>query len=235
LTFELFIPTDAWRTGHPSAACGILAMRGVANPPANPLLDQRREELEQELRERCSTGDRTVLRESGLLPAYAAYYKRWGQRYHVALQIESIALKGKGIPRVAALVESMFVAELRNQILTAGHDLAALVPPLRIDVGRGDESERYETPRGEITTVKAGDMYVADGQGVMSSIIAGPAAMARIGAETTTVLFVAYGVPGVPPERIDAHLSEIESLARAIAPTATTLLRRVYLADSSPA
>jgi DNA/RNA-binding domain of Phe-tRNA-synthetase-like protein len=129
----------------------------------------------------------------------------------------------------------MFVAELRNQILTAGHDLDQLVPPLRIDVGGGTAGERYQTPRGQATAVKSGDLYVADERGVLSSVIAGPATAARIDAKTTAALFVAYGVPGVPSARLEAHLVDIESLIRAFSPAATTVLRRVFVAVPSPA
>jgi DNA/RNA-binding domain of Phe-tRNA-synthetase-like protein len=179
---------------------------------------------------RFGTDRWTALREVGLLPAYAAYYKRWGQRYHVALQLESVAQKGKAIPQVAALVEAMFVAELRNQILTAGHDLDALAPPVRMDSGTGDEG--YETPRGDLFTVKTGDMYVADGRGVLSSVIGGPARYGRIGPETTAALFVAYGVPGVPVEAMAAHLAEIEALVRSFSPTATPLLQQTIVAGA---
>ena len=58
-----------------------------------------------------------------MIQAYAAYYERFNKTYHVQLQLESVALKGKSIPRVSALVEAMFMAELENLLLTAGHDL----------------------------------------------------------------------------------------------------------------
>jgi DNA/RNA-binding domain of Phe-tRNA-synthetase-like protein len=224
---DLFMATPAWNSAHPGAACGVLAMRGVANPPSVPDLDREKAALERELRERFGGLDRAALREVGLLPAYAAYYKRWGQRYHVGMQVESIAQKGKEIPRVAALVEAMFVAELRTQVLTAGHDLDALLPPVRMDVGAGEE--RYQTPHGAESAVKPGDMYVDDARSVLSSIIAGPADYARITPQTTAVLFAAYGVPGVPAAVVEAHLAEIERLVRLVSPAAETVLRRVVV------
>jgi DNA/RNA-binding domain of Phe-tRNA-synthetase-like protein len=228
VTDTLFLTTPAWHAAHAGAVCGVLAMRGVTNPPDDPTLDRVREELERDVRERYGGLDRAALREVGLLPAYAAYYKRWGQRYHVAMQLESVAQKGKAIPRVAALVEAMFVAELRHQILTAGHDLDALAAPVRMDSGNGDEE--YETPRGDVFTIKPGDMYVADGRGVLSSVIGGPARYGRIGPQTTAALFVAYGVPGVPIEAMAAHLTEMESLVRSFAPAATNLLQQTIVA-----
>jgi DNA/RNA-binding domain of Phe-tRNA-synthetase-like protein len=226
---ELFLTTPAWNATHPGAPCGVLAMRGVANLPEAPALDQVKEDLERDLRERYGGLERSALREVGLLPAYAAYYKRWGQRYHVALQLESVAQKGKAVPRVAALVEAMFVAELRNQVLTAGHDLDALSPPVRLDVGTGEE--RYLLPNGTEAAVKAGDMYMADARGVTSSIVGGPAAYGRIAPETTAVIFCAYGVPGLPPDAVTDHLAEIERLVRLVSPGAETALRQVAVAS----
>jgi DNA/RNA-binding domain of Phe-tRNA-synthetase-like protein len=220
-----FVTTAAWRAAHAGAVCGVLALRGVANPPRVPALDREKEELERDLRARYGGLERVALREVGLLPAYAAYYKRWGQRYHVGLQVESIAQKGKEIPRVAALVEAMFVAELRTQVLTAGHDLDAVTTPIRLDVGTGEE--RFQTPAGAGAAVKPGDMYMADTRSVLSAVITGPAAYARIAPETTSVLFAAYGVPGVPLDAVEAHLAEIERLVRIVSASADTILRRI--------
>ncbi len=224
----IFGTTPAWKAGLPGAPCGVLAMRGVGNPDHAPALDGEKAALEADLRATFGALGRPAIRETGLLPSYATYYKRWGQRYHVGLQIESIAQKGKEIPRVAALVEAMFVAELRTQVLTAGHDLDALTMPVRLDAGTGEE--RYQTPRGEEVTVKPGDMYMADAQGVLSAIVTGPAAYGRISPATTSVLFAAYGVPGIPASALEDHLTEIERLVRLVSPGAGTTLREVVVA-----
>ncbi len=120
----------SWREAHPGASFGLIAMRGVSNPASNDTLNDLAATLEMEVRSRLGTADRETIRVIPPLPAYAAYYKRWGQRYHVAMQLESVAQKGKALPRVAALVEAMFIAELRNLVLTAGHDLDALELPV---------------------------------------------------------------------------------------------------------
>ena len=226
----MFDVVPAWHAAHPGAAVGVLAMRSVANPDRHPALDAVADELEREVRERFGGLDRDALRGVGPLPAYGAYYKRFGQRYHVAMQLESVAHKGKGVPRVAALVEAMFVAELRNLVLTAGHDLEAVTSPIRLDVGTG--AERYATPAGGEAAVKLGDMYTADAAGVLSAIVTGPAAAARIAPATTSVLFVAYAPPGVEAASVEAHLAEIEANVRLVAPTATTVERAVVVAGS---
>ena len=230
---DLFRATSAWHATHPGAVAGILALRGVANPAGHPALDLAKDDLERDLRARLGTLDRDALRAVEPLPAYAAYYKRFGQRYHVALQLESVAQKGKPIPRVAALVEAMFVAELRNLILTAGHDLDALAPPVRLGVGTG--AERFTSPAGSETVVKPGDMYMADARGVLSAVITGPAAYARIAPETTAILFAAYAPPGVAPALMASHLADIEANVRLVSPNAVTLASQVVVASPAAA
>lgn len=221
---DLLTVDDAWRTAHPGATVGILVLRDVANPPSHAGLNDLAEALEHDLRTRFGAADKETLRANPPLPAYAAYYKRWGQRYHVALQRESVAQKGKPVPRVAALVEAMFIAELRNGILTAGHDLDAVSLPIDLGVGAG---EPFPSPSGTEQTVKPGDMFTAVDGRVLSAVITGPSAVARISPETTAALFVAYAPPGVAPALVDGHLAEIERNVRLIAPDAGTVGREL--------
>jgi DNA/RNA-binding domain of Phe-tRNA-synthetase-like protein len=200
----------------------------MANPAGNDNLNDLASALETDLRSRLGSADRETIRATPPLPAYASYYKRWGQRYHVAMQLESVAQKGKALPRVAALVEAMFIAELRNLLLTAGHDLDALELPVRLTVGSG---ESYVAPNGQETTVKAGDMVIADAGGrVLSAIITGPSDFARIGPETTAALFYTYAPPGVDSGLVDAQLDEIEHNVRLISPETAVVAREIVTA-----
>jgi DNA/RNA-binding domain of Phe-tRNA-synthetase-like protein len=217
-----------WRDVHPGASVGLIAMRGVANPASNDNLNDLATALETDLRSRLGTADRETIRAIPPLPAYTAYYKRWGQRYHVAMQLESVAQKGKALPRVAALVEAMFVAELRNLLLTAGHDLDALELPVRLTTGSG---QSFAIPSGQETTVKAGDMVIADASGrVLSAIVTGPSDVARIGPETTAALFYTYAAPGVDFGLVDAHLHQIERNVQLISPEMAVVAREIVTA-----
>jgi DNA/RNA-binding domain of Phe-tRNA-synthetase-like protein len=219
---------SAWRETHPGAAVGLVAFRGVSNPAAHEPLNTVAAELEADIRSRLGNADRETLRATPPLPAYGAYYKRWGQRYHVGMQLESVAQKGKAIPRVAALVEAMFIAELRNLLLTAGHDLDAIELPVRLGVGAG---EAFTAPNGQEQTVKPGDMVIADARGrVLSAIITGPSDFARIGPSTTAALFYTYAPPGLDPAHVAAHLDEIERNVRLIAPDAEVVGREIVTA-----
>jgi DNA/RNA-binding domain of Phe-tRNA-synthetase-like protein len=218
----------SWREAHPGATVGLIAMRGVTNPASNDPLNDLATLLEIDIRSHLGPANRETIRATPPLPSYAAHYKRWGQRYHVAMQLESVAQKGKALPRVAALVEAMFIAELRNLLLTAGHDLDALQHPVRLYVGAG---ESFTAANGQETTVKAGDMVIADAQGrVLSAIITGPSDVARIGAATTAALFYTYAPPGVDPALVAAHLDEIEHNVQLISPEAIVVAREIVTA-----
>lgn len=218
----------AWREAHPGAIVGLIAFRGVSNPATHEALSGVAAELEDGIRARFGVVDRETLRATPPLPAYAAYYKRWGQRYHVGMQLESVAQKGKSVPRVAALVEAMFIAELRNLLLTAGHDLDRIALPVRLGVGAG---ETFTAPNGNEQAVKSGDMVMADARGrVLSAIVTGPSDVARIGPETTAALFYCYAPPGVGPEAVAAHLAEIERNVRLVAPGAEMAARDIVAA-----
>jgi DNA/RNA-binding domain of Phe-tRNA-synthetase-like protein len=217
-----------WHEAHPGATVGLIAFRGVSNPATHERLNSTAAELEEDICSRLGAADRETLRATPPLPAYAAYYKRWGQRYHVGMQLGSVAQKGKSIPRVAALVEAMFIAELRNLLLTAGHDLDEIALPVRLAVGAG---ETFTAPNGQEQTVKAGDMFIADANGrVLSAIITGPSDFARIGPNTTSALFYTYAPPGIDPALVSTHLDDIDRNVRLIASNAECIAREIVTA-----
>ena len=213
----LFRGSEAWKVAYPGAAVGILALGDVSNPERNAELDRLKSDLEEQIR-RYATKEE--LRADPRLEAYRAYYKGFRKTYHVQMQLESIALKGKSIPQVAALVEAMFIAELQDRLLTAGHDLDLVEPPVQVDIARG--TEQFVRMNGQEQGLKAGDMFIADAQGVLSTIIYGPASRAQILPGTRRVLFTVYAVPGIGEEAVSQHLQTIQSHVRLIAPEAVT-------------
>ncbi len=226
----MLIVSDAWRAAYPGATAGILVMRNAANPERHPELDRRKDELGQQLRTRFA--DRNTLKALPTIQAYEAYFKRFKKTYHVFLQLESVALKGKPIPRAGALVEAMFVAELKNLLLTAGHDLAAVEMPIRLDVATG--SERYVMYNGQEQTLKAGDMFIADARGVISDVIYGPDWRTRIAPETREVLYAVYAPPGIGADAVVQHLEDIRAIVQLVAPDAAVEALKVYGAEGGP-
>ncbi len=215
---EMIVVTDEWRETFPGACVGFMALSGVLNPPSHAGLETRKEALLEDLISRYGSLSREELGQLPVLQAYNAYYSRFKKTYHVFLQLESVAVKGKGFPRVAALVEAMFMAEVKNMLLTAGHDIDRLKLPLTLDVTRG--GERCILMRGTEQELKAGDMFIRDQEAVISSIVYGPDAYTAIQPSTRKALFVVYAPAGVSAAQVQAHLEEIEELAGVISPGA---------------
>lgn len=217
---------DTWQQIYPDAHAGILVMSGTQNPPSYPSLDQRKQALENELRARYEGMDRKALLTLPTIQAYNVYYKSFKKTYHVQLQLESFLIKGCHFPQVSALVDAMFMAELSNQLLTAGHDMAKVEGMLRLEAASG--TELYTNLQGEEKTLKAGDMYIADKIGVISSVIYGPDGRTRITPHTTDVLFTVYTPPGISPVSVFKHLEDIRDHVWAVSPAAQLEMIKVF-------
>jgi DNA/RNA-binding domain of Phe-tRNA-synthetase-like protein len=222
----MFEVTSAWKSTYPEAYAGVLVMRTVANPAHNPALESRKAALEEQLRSQFSGQDRATIASHPILRAYGEYYRQFKKTYHIQLQLESIVLKGKSIPSVAALVEAMFMAEMKDLLLTAGHDLDALHLPLILDVATG--SEMYTVLRGEEQVLKAGDMMISDQNGVISSILYGPDQRTQITPDTRNILFTVYAPSGVDEQIVVQHLQEIKENVMVFAPQTQVELLKVY-------
>lgn len=221
--------SSSWKSVYPGSSIGVLVMHGVVNPQQHPQLDEKKKDLEDTLRAQFSSYDRTSLRAIPVLASYRDYYKQFNKTYHVQHQLESLVFKNRRIPRVAALVEVMFMAELKNLLLTAGHDLNAIEVPLRIDVAKGTES--YIRMNGEEQILKAGDMMIADAKGIVSSIIYGPDRRTRIRPETDRVVFTVYAPPGIEERDVSCHLEDIRENVTVIAPGASVELLETFGTD----
>lgn len=201
-------------------------MREAANPAHHPVLESRKAALEEELRSRFAGQDRAELVKHPVLQAYATYYRQFKKTYHVQLQLESLLFKGKSIPTVAALVEAMFMAEMNNLLLTAGHDLDSVRLPVTLDTAKGTES--YTLLRGELQTPKAGDMMIVDREGIISNIVYGPDQRTQITPQTRNALFAVYAPPGIEVPLIEHHLQEIQQNVQLVAGTVQVELLKVF-------
>lgn len=215
--------TDGLRNTYPGALVGVMLLRGVENPARSDSLDAAKAKLAADLRD-CFP-DRQAIADLPVVRVYSEYYRRFKKTYHVLMQLESVALKGRPLPGVAALVEAMFLAELKNALLTAGHDFDRITPPLKMDVARGGES--YTKLNGETANVKAGDMMLVDGEGILGSIIYGPDRRSSITAATKNALFVVYAPPGLSVAAVRDHLADIAAYVHLVAPAAAVEVQTV--------
>ena len=214
------------KTIYPEALLGILAIRNVCNPNQHEELNRCKLDLENNLREKYAGLDKAYLKNMEPIKTYGDYYKKFKKTYHVLLQLESIILKNKSIPKVASLVEAMFMAELKNLLLTAGHDLDAIDLPIKLEVSSG--GEKYIQLNGQEKELIPNDMMVSDLQGVTSSIIYGPDKRTQIKPDTRNVLFVVYAPPGIEKPKILQHLQDIQNYVHIIAPKSEVELLKVY-------
>jgi DNA/RNA-binding domain of Phe-tRNA-synthetase-like protein len=197
-----------WRRSFPDACVGCVMLDGLSNTGGHPALDQRLAALQAELRERYASADRAALANLAVIRAYQAHYRPFGQTYHVLRQLESVALKGRQLKSPGGtLVSAMFAAELGSLLLTAGHDVAALVPPLRVDCSR--TGDRYVGINGQERELKPGDMLMRDGEGIISAVLNGPDQRTRLSETTTRALFVTYAPAGIAPAAVERHLDQI--------------------------
>lgn len=201
-------------------------MKNVCNPKKHEELNKCKLELENNLRKKFSGLGRAYLKNIEPLKTYNNYYKKFKKTYHVLLQLESIVFKNKSIPKVALLVEVMFMAELKNLLLTAGHDLDVVDLPIKLDVSNG--GEKYTLLNGQEKELFPNDMMVFDSKGIISSIIYGPDKRTRIKPNTRNVLFVVYAPPGIEKSKVFQHLQDIQNYVHIIAPKSEVELLKVY-------
>jgi DNA/RNA-binding domain of Phe-tRNA-synthetase-like protein len=212
--------SESWKRAFPGAAVGVLAMHGVQNSEPGPALQKSLESIEKEIRARHAGLARPDLQKLARLKPYVEHYGRFGKTYHVLLQLESVAFHGHAIARRQSLVSAMFGAELDTLILTAGHDAAAVRPPLVAQAtGPGDA---YIGIGGKEIQVKPGDMAIRDADGILSAVIYGPDERTRLRPQTHAVIFTAYAPAAVDDAALDEHLRRLERLVGADSPAAET-------------
>ena len=210
------IATDAWKETHPGAQIGLLEISGVDNMQSAPALEQEKRAIEKRLRQKYAGSTRNDFLELPVMAAYHRYYRDFGYTYHVLLQLESVALKGKSLPNVSPLLDANFAAELETLILTAGHDVNRLEAPILIDIAReGDEIIQMGGTRKD---VPIGDMLMRDANGVACTILRGQDNRSPITRETSHVLYVSYVPAGVTEQQVRAQLEALEKNVRLFSP-----------------
>lgn len=218
--------SDRWREHYPYAGAGILILTGLRNSPSDAGLKAKQRALEAEFRERFAAGGKAAIHALPVMQAYAAYYKAFGKTYHVQIQTESVALNDRPLPSVSAIVDTMFMEELKSGLLTAGHDWGRIQPPVTIDVAEGTES--YTALGGKPQTLKAGDMYMHDAAGVISSVLYGPDARTPITMDTSAAMFAIYAPEGVSKQIVIQHLQAIQDGVAIFSPQAQTELLEIF-------
>jgi len=211
---------------YPNSKFGMLIIKDVENPSTNSEFNKTKLFVKEELLNQYKNYNRKEFTKSEPACYYTNYYKKFNKTYHVQLQLESIILKAKPLPNSAALVEAMFLAELKNYLLTAVHDLDKIEFPIKLNLAQGNESFIGISEKQQFLTKN--DMMLSDGKGIISSILNGPDYRTSVTKDTKNVLFFVYAPDGIDDNTICNHLSDIKSYVSIFAPLSTTDLLNAF-------
>jgi DNA/RNA-binding domain of Phe-tRNA-synthetase-like protein len=201
--------TPLVKSVYPKAKFGLLFVKGVNPAPGQSAINDLINTEINGIKLKYPGYERSTVLATEPLCHYAAYYRQFKKSYHVLGQLESVLLKGKSISSVCKAVDVMFLAEIKNLLLTAGHDLDSVEGNLTIDVAA--EPISYKTMSEKDQQLVNNDLYLKDEKGVLSSILFGPDHRTRINETTKNVLYFVYGVEGVTEQLIQEHLKTIFS------------------------
>ena len=194
---------------HPKAYIGFLQFQIIDKPQNLERLIYARERIISQLKDQYA--EPSDLRADPVIQSYVKYYKTFKKSYHVLLQLESLLFKDREFHAPDPLLQIIFLTELKNKLLTAVHDAAALKYPLEIGVASGQE--QYTLLNKSVTYLKQGDMVISDQKGVISSIIYGPDHRTRITPGTSRAMVAVYAPTGIDRQLVEAHFDDMISLA----------------------
>lgn len=203
---------------------GILIIENISNTPSDAFI-KAKQELENSLREKYANTQRSELKNLRPMETYINYYKKRGYTYHVLGQLESV-IKGKPIPSVLPCVEAMFMAELKNMMLTAGHDLNKVVFPVKLETCTGNESFVTMSEKEVITVAE--DYMITDNTDILSTILRGPDRRTAITKDTDKVIYTVYVLPEIDDSIAIEHLKDIETYVKLFSEKAITSLMEIY-------
>lgn len=216
--------SDHFFAVYPEAHVGILAIENLQNPKGYAGFEKEKYEIIRNLKDQFP--DRQRMKAHPVIEAYSAYYKQFGKTYHLIGQVESAVKNKSSASGKHPVVEAMFLAELKNLLLTAGHDLDHLEGGL--DITAADGTETYTSINGREIQAKKGDMLIRDEKAPISTVIYGPDLRTRITRATNNVVYTVYVPKGIPGETTLNHLNNIGSLISKIYPSAETTHKGIY-------
>lgn len=220
--FNLLTVSEDLKELYPNSKFGILIMKDVENPSTNLKFNNTKISVTNQLLNQYKNYDRKEFIRSEPVCFYKDYYKKFKKTYPVQLQLESVVVKSNSIQNVAALVEAMFTAELKNLLLTAGHDLDKIEFPIKLDLSQGTEIFTGISKKQQF--LAKNDMMLSDGKDIISSILNGPDYRTRITKDTKNVLFFIYTPDGISDDIIRNHLNDIEAYVSIFSPNSKTHL-----------
>jgi DNA/RNA-binding domain of Phe-tRNA-synthetase-like protein len=193
---------------YPTATFGSLTINNQQNMKKHPSIEQAKRLIEKKIRETYPATEKDPI-----VQRYAGYFDKWGKTYPIEFQINSIK-KGRTFPQVSIHVDCMFMAELDNRILTSGHDRDMILGRPVYDLA--DEGEEYVKLNGKKQVLLKNDVILKDDEGVLASVLFGPAVRTSIKMETVNPVYFAWCPVGIDYEMVDEHLSTITKFSKIV-------------------
>lgn len=186
---------------YPDLKVSIFEVRTKNKLELNQILIKKKIELENTIRENYKDTERLdrIIR-------YNSFYKKFDSKVPMEFQIKSV-IENRGIPLVNPAVTCMFMAELKNIILTAGHDLDKLGK--KIEVFCSDGKEEYIKINGKQQRLKKDDIFASDDEGIISSVLFGPDSRTKITEQTKNFMFMCYCPFEISENEVRNHMQDI--------------------------
>jgi DNA/RNA-binding domain of Phe-tRNA-synthetase-like protein len=185
----------------PDIKIGILEVRNIVNRKFDSKLEEEKRKVEKFIRENY-----TDIENIETIQKYDKFFKKFEKTYPIRFQIKSV-LNGRNIPSVSTIVETMFMAELKNMFLTAGHDLDKIKGNIETKLSKGGET--YTKINQKEQELKSDDLISLDEESVISSVLYGPDSRTKITENTKNCLFFSYFPYGESDEDIKKHFNDI--------------------------
>jgi len=200
--------TEKLKETYPAIQLAALVVHNVQNKDRDERLEKEKKMLEQYIRENFREPEKIKRVEQ-----YNEFYQKFDATFPIEYQIKSI-LNGKEIPSVGCLVEVMFMAELKNCCLTAGHDLDLIEGDLILDLAKGGEI--YLKINDEEQKIKEGDIILSDRQGIIASVLYGPDSRTKITPFLKNIIYMTYFIFPIAGRKIISIMDNLVNYLRIV-------------------
>ncbi|MBS3052480.1 MAG: hypothetical protein J4428_03870 [Candidatus Aenigmarchaeota archaeon] len=189
------------KSSYPDLKVSVFEAKTKSKLELNQDLITKKRELEKMIRESYKDTERL-----DRIIKYNAFYKKFDSKVPMEFQIKSV-IENKEIPLVNSVVTCMFMAELKNIILTAGHDTGRLGEKIRVSCSDG--TDEYVKINGKQQKLKKGDIFASDNNGIISSVFYGPDLRTKITDGTKNFMFMCYCPFSISDNEIRGHMQDI--------------------------
>ena len=183
-----FSISQSYMAHYPGVGFGLTLITGCRNALNPPGFDQYKRKLLRKMRKR-----ETLALISERIESYGRFFQSFGFECPLPKHLKRTV--NSGFPRYSVCVDAHFMAEMCAGILVAVTDFDQFDGKLTLDVAA--EGEICIGMGGRNFITKKGEIVLRDETEIVCVLCQGADEKTRVKAETTNVLFYAYGIPGI--------------------------------------